>query len=148
MENKEPIILENTVIDSFKADIKWIEPKVEDINEYEKEMLKTSKNVKQLLEEEEKEKTKELSEEEKTKLERSAYITKIKVIALDKMGKHPLMNPSLFHKKEKDQLIKLMEEVMKEDNDVIEVLFNEICSERIFHPNAEYSSYPIYKELV
>lgn len=150
MESKEdPIVLENTVVETYKADVKWVEPhNVEPINEFEKEMLKNTKTVEQLLEEERNEVPEELTEEEIIKRKRKEYITKVKVISLDKMGKHPLSNPSTFSKKEKDLTIKTMKDVMTEDNDVIDFLFNEICNDKLFNETADYSTYPVFKELV
>jgi hypothetical protein len=134
----------------YKSDIKWIEPKEkpDEINEFEKNLIKNTKNPDQLLESEKEEVKTELTEEQKEIIKRKEYITKVKVISLDKMGKHPLMNPSYFSLREKKTLMTIMEETMKKTDEEILLLFNEICNERIFHPTADYSSYPVYKELV
>ena len=95
----------------YNGEHKWVEEdnfKPSSINEYEKELLKGSKTPAQILEEEEKEKEsekKELSEEEKLKEKKKELITKVKVIALDKMDKHPLVNPSFFSIRDKRKLI-------------------------------------------
>lgn len=150
MENKEePIVLENTVVETYKAPVKWVDIKEpEPINEFEKEMLKNTKTVDQLLEEEKNEVQTAMSEEEIHQMKRKEYITKVKVIALHKMGKHPLANPSTFNKKDKDIVIKKMEEVMSEDIDVVDFLFNQICTDELFNESADYTTYPVYNKLV
>ena len=149
MENNNIVFLENEVYEPYKANIEWVEPiEPKELNKFEIEMLKSSKNPKQLLEEESNEKPEELDEEQKLKRIKKEYITKVKVIALDKMGKFPLTNPSYFSQKEKKQLISLMEEVMKQSEEDITLIFNEVCNEKIFSPEADYSTFPVYKELV
>lgn len=122
-----------------------VEPKP--LNDYEKDMLKNTKSPEQLLKEEQEEKPSELSEEEQLKQKRRDYITKIKVIGLNMMDKHPLMNPSYFSHRDKQRLINHMENLMKEDDDVIDILFNQVCIEKLFYNNADYSTYPVYKKL-
>lgn len=128
----------------YRSDIKWVddvEPKP--INDFEKEMLKDSLSAEQLLEKEKEEKPIVLTTEE----HRKQHIMKVKVISLDKMGKAPLMNPSLFSKKEKEELIKHMEETLQLTEDVITELFNEVCLRRIFTDKADYSTFPVYSKL-
>lgn len=144
----EVVVLENTVLDTYKSKIEWITPEYTEINNYEKEMLKNSKNIETILNEESNETKPELTEEEQLKLKKKEYITKIKVVALDKMGKHPLMNPSYFKKKEKEELMSIMHVLLQQDEENITLLFNEICNERLFDANSDYSTFPIYKTLV
>lgn len=133
----------------YKTDVKWVDPiEPTEINEYEKNLIKGTLKPDELIEKEKTEEPIILTQEQEEKLKRKEYITKVKVISLDKMGKHPLMNPSYFSLREKNQLIKIMEETMKQSDEAINILFNDVCSDRIFHPTADYSTYPVYKELV
>lgn len=128
----------------YRSDIKWVEAvEPKPINDFEKEMLKDSYTAEQLLEKEKEEKPMVLTTEEY----RKQHIMKVKVIALDRMGKPPLMNPSLFNKKEKEELIKHMEETLQLTEDVITELFNEVCLRRIFTEKADYSNFPVYSKL-
>jgi len=135
----------------YLGDKKWIEDDKyvpQEINEYEKELLKGTKNVNDLLEEEKKER--EQQERELTDLEKEynikrEIITKVKVIALDKMNKHPLQNPSLFSRRDKSKLIELMEEVLKLPHEELNNKFNKICNEVLFSPEADITNFPVYK---
>jgi len=128
----------------FRSDVKWVDPiEPKPINDFEKEMLKDSYTAEQLLEKEKEEKPMVLTTEE----HRKQHIMKVKVIALDRMGKPPLMNPSLFEKREKEELIKHMEETLQLTEDVITELFNEVCLRRIFTSKADYSTFPVYSKL-
>jgi hypothetical protein len=148
----EPVIQPTIVFNDssrYATKCEWIQD-VEQlpINDYEKNMLKNTKSPEQLLKEEQEEKSLELSEEEQQKQKRRDYITKIKVIGLNMMEKHPLTNPSYFSHVDKQRLINHMENLLKEDDDVIDILFNQVCTEKIFYSNADYSTYPVYKNLV
>jgi hypothetical protein len=114
-------------------------------NENEKKMLEGTKTAEQLLKEEAEEKPEELTEEEKLKRYRRDYITKVKVVALDRMNMPPLINPSTFSKKDKQILITLMEDVMKMSEDELTKTFNEVCNDRLFTQNMDYTTFPIYK---
>jgi len=130
----------------YKKDFERVE-KVEyyEPNEEEKKMLEGTKTAEQLLKEEAEEKPEELTEEEKLKRYRRDYITKVKVVALDRMNMPPLMNPSTFSKKDKQILITLMEDVMKMSEDELTKTFNEVCNDRLFTQNMDYTTFPIYK---
>lgn len=134
----------------YKSDIKWIDPNIEtpEPSEYEKITNKNSKTPSQLLEEEKNEVKPEYTEEEQLKIKRREYITKVKVIALDLMSKHPLANPSNFSFREKDKLLKHMESLTLKSEDEITELFNVICVDKIFSPTADYSTYPIYNKVM
>lgn len=72
-------------------------------------------------------------------------LMKCKVICLDKMGKHPLMNPKYFSKSEKDKLLGMVRE-MFDNNTIAEITeqFNEVCCDKLFNNNTDYSNYPVY----
>ena len=91
--------------------VKEIEP--QPINQFEKDMLKGTKDVETLLKEEQEEKEPELTEEEKEKIRRKAYVDMIKVIALDKMGLPVLSNPSTFTHIKKEKLKETMYSIME-----------------------------------
>ena len=146
MENKDEIIfIENSVKPEHKSDIKWIDPiEPTPITEFEKNMLKGTIGVSELLEQEKNENKQEETEEQKEKRIKREYITKVKIIALDKIGKFPLDNPTYFHSREKKRLIQQMEEVMKMSEEEINTLFNTICTEVLFCPESDYSKFPTY----
>ena len=149
MENTvETIFVENSVLPEYKAPVKWIE-NVEPLplTEFEKNMNKIFITPDQLLqqEKEEQENPNIESEEEKEKRMKKEYITKVKVIALDKMDKHPLSNPTYFKTRDKNKLIELMKEVMKQTEEEITNEFNKICNEVLFAPESNYTNYSVYK---
>jgi vacuolar-type H+-ATPase subunit D/Vma8 len=140
MENKTELTKEEVIQSSdklYKSSEKWIEHvEYTPINEYEKKMLEGTLKPEELIEKEKEEKPIEVDWKKQ-------HIMKVKVIGLDKMGKPPLSNPSLFKKKEKDELIKHMEEILKLPEDEITLLFNAICNEKIFTTIADYSVFPM-----
>ena len=71
-------------------------------------------------------------------------IIRIKSICLHKMGKDILINTSYLINKEKDRLIKLMNEYAEVSDEKIEEEFNEICNDTIFEPKRDYSNFPVY----
>lgn len=148
MESKEECtFIENSVHPDAIKPVKWVE-NIEPLplTDFEKNMNKGFLTAEQLLEQERKEmeQPKEETEEEKTKRIRRDYITKVKVVALDKLGKNPLSNPSSFTTREKKRLIEQMEEIMKKPQEEITALFNAVCTEVIFAPEANYQFYPVY----
>ena len=108
--------------------------------EYEKKMLKDSKSVDALLAEESRpvELTDADAEYERKK---KAYITKVKVVALDKFGKHPLSNPTTYCARDKKRVIAIMEELLLLPEHVLDTQFNEICTDTIFDSKADYSKF-------
>ena len=108
--------------------------------EYEKNMLKGSKSVDALLVEEQLpvEPTDKDAEYERKK---KAYITKVKVVALDKFGKHPLSNPTTYCARDKKRVIAIMEELLLLPEDILQMQFNEICTDTIFDSKADYSKF-------
>ena len=118
---------------------------VKEITQFEKDMLKGTLNPQELLEKEKHEEQKQYTQEELDKLKQREYITKVKVIAIDRLGKFPLSNPSFFRRREKEELKILMEHIIKDMNEEeIQREFNEICCEKIFAPGVDVSQFPIY----
>jgi len=80
--------------------------------------------------------------------ERKGTIIRIKAIAFDRMGKHPLTDVSDLSEREKKRFMSFIDELIKKaevDPESIIQEFNEICSDTIFHPkNVDYSSLPVY----
>jgi hypothetical protein len=117
------------------------------ITEFEKSMLNGTLNPYELLEQEEKEQRekKEETEDERERRLKKEYIIKVKVIALDKMGKYPLCNPSTFYNKDKQKLMLLMQEIIdKYSEEEITILFNSVCNDIIFTINTDFSKLPVY----
>lgn len=69
---------------------------------------------------------------------------KCKIIALDKMDKNPLSNPSYFSKKDKTRLTELMTEWFSNTDEEVDKWFNDIVNERILANGLDYQHYPIY----
>ena len=108
--------------------------------EYEKKMLKGSKSVDALLVEEQR--PVELPDADaEYERKKKAYITKVKVVALDKFGKHPLSNPTTYCARDKKRVIAIMEELLLLPEDVLDKQFNEICTDTIFDSKADYSKF-------
>ena len=83
------------------------------------------------------------NEEELSKMKERT--TKIKVILLDKMGKHPLTNPRYLKDREKRDLLLKMKDYLDNKTDLeIDAEFNEICMDKLFENGTDISSYPIY----
>ena len=111
-------------------------------SEYEKKMLKDSKSVDALLVEEQR--PVELPDvDAEYERKKKAYITKVKVVALDKFGKHPLSNPTTYCARDKKRVIAIMEELLLLPEDVLDKQFNEICTETIFDSKADYSKFSV-----
>ena len=117
-----------------------------EINQYEKDMLKGTITPSELIEKEKNEK-KPLSKSDAEYLMRREYITKVKVIGLHRMGKHPLYNGSLLKASEKERLKASMEKIMMLTDEQIQREFNDICIDNLFDSNTDYSTYPVYDPL-
>lgn len=115
-------------------------------NKYEMDMLQGSISPSELIEKEKKE-TKEFTKEEREYLLRHEYITKVKVIGLHRIGKHPLYNGSLLKASEKTRLKTTMEKIMLLTDEQIQREFNDICIDNLFDTNTDYSTYPVYDPL-
>jgi hypothetical protein len=143
IENKVHEVLVNSVHPDSVSDIKWIEDQpVQPITDFEKALLKGTLNASELLEQEQKEKEKPpLTQNEIDYNAKRDYITRVKCVALDLMGKHPLDNPTKFSTREKKRLMEQMEMVMTKTEEEIINLFNSTCNEVIFSPEADYTRY-------
>lgn len=71
--------------------------------------------------------------------------TKVKVILLEKMGKHPLTNPRYLKDREKAKLLLEMKDYLDNKTDQeIDAEFNEVCLDKLFDCDTDITSYPIY----
>ena len=68
---------------------------------------------------------------------------KCKVIALDKIGKHPLYNPRNMSGRDKKKLTEEIEILFSKDLSEINILFNTIACEELFD-GRDITSYPVY----
>jgi len=144
-EHEQKIIQNSDFLHVKKMDmIDDIEPT--EPNDYEKDLLKGTLTASELLEIEKEEK-KPLSKADIEYLSRREYITKVKVIGLHRMGKHPLYNGSLLKAREKEKLKESMEKIMLLTDDQIQREFNDICIDNLFDTNTDYSTYPVYDPL-
>jgi hypothetical protein len=72
-------------------------------------------------------------------------LMKCKIIALNSMDKHPLMNPKYFPKSQRDLLLKKIRELFDtKTQEEIDIEFNLICNEKLFDSGIDYADYPIY----
>ena len=144
MTTTEPNVIFNDS-SMYASNIEWrTDIKEEPINDYEKNMISHTKNTNQLLDEEKEENPLELSDEQREKIRRRDYITRVKVVSLHNIGKHPLFNASYLSQRDKRTLIKQMEEVMKLSDDEIIYKFNEVCNDELFNIGSDVSTYPVY----
>jgi hypothetical protein len=124
---------------------KYQEPNdtVRPINEFEKDMLKNTFNAEQLLEQEKQ--VKQLSEDQQAYIKKRNYMTKVKVIANNMLGKPPIANPSFYNKKDKAKMIEYMDYVINNyTEDDLTKEFNEICTDKLFDEDTDYSTLPVY----
>lgn len=68
---------------------------------------------------------------------------KCKVIALDKLNKPVLSNPTTFSKRDKGKVLEIMTEWFSKDDKVIDKLFNAIILEDVLDQKAKYEEYAI-----
>ena len=116
------------------------------LTEFEKSLLKGTKNTEELLKEEAEEKEPEMSEEEKEKQRRKAYIDMLKVIALDKLDLPILTNPGCLPKRKKEKVMETMYSIMAElAEEEMKKEFQRVCHEKLFVDAVDYSQFPIYK---
>lgn len=143
-------VLVNTVHPDSVTETVWVDNSEPlPITEFEKNINKDFITPEQLLErekqEEEIKKQKIESEEEKIKNYRRDYITKLKVVALDNLGRDPLSNPSRFTTRDKKRLIETMDFLHNtKSEEEITLLFNNVCNEVIFAPEAKYEFYSVH----
>ena len=134
----------------FKSDIKW-EGNVEYVepNQYEIEMLAGTKNPVELLKEESEVEEIVLKSEEEIKKQKTKDLLLIfKVVALNRMGNHPIHNTSHFTPLKIQEFLKIMNSLIEDYNNDLEVAitdeFNKICNEKLFNNSTDVSQYPIY----
>jgi len=96
------------------------------------------------IEEEELANHKEISEEELLKRTKKDILMRIRCIALDAMGKNILIDPRSLSVKDRVQFSRRMNELYILSDEEITQTFNKICSESIFAPGADYSTYVVY----
>jgi len=70
--------------------------------------------------------------------------TKVKLISLDRMGKHPLYNPKRMKDKERHKLVALMIELFKRPDEVVDAEFNEIVNDKLLDNEFDVSQYPVF----
>ena len=83
-------------------------------------------------------------EKDEQKIKRRNIVNMIKVIALYKMNKNPLINTSDLSHKDKVELIRIMNTYGDKVEKDIQEEFNKVCNETIFYPGADYSQYVVY----
>lgn len=71
-------------------------------------------------------------------------LMKCKIIALDAMDKHPLINPKNLSTKDKEILKKRVRELFDKDLDELTKDFNEVCQLRLFDSGCDYTNYCTY----
>lgn len=72
-------------------------------------------------------------------------LMKCKIICLDDMENHPLINPKYMSDKNKKMLIDKIKQMLENETDEnITKRFNEICNERLLDNKSDYSNYPVY----
>lgn len=71
-------------------------------------------------------------------------ILRCKIIALNDMGKHPLMNIKFFNKSDKNTLFEKVKMLLDEPDDITTKKFNDVCEERLFFNGVDYSNYNVY----
>jgi hypothetical protein len=82
------------------------------------------------------------TEEEVAKMKEK--VMKAKLIVLCDMNKHPLSNPRIMRKKEKDNLVKEVKKLIDtKTEEELTTMFNECCIDNLFEVG-DYTSYPIY----
>jgi hypothetical protein len=129
----------------FKQDVEWTQDiEYKEPNAFEKSLLKLSPEE-LLKQEEEEEKNKPIkTQEEIDKEYKEHYILKVKVIAMNKMGKSIISNPSYWKHDLKQQLIKEMQNILDNySEEELQVKFNSIVNETLFDTNFNYDSFPL-----
>jgi len=115
------------------------------INDVEKDLVKNSKTPEELLKLEQQPNKQLSTKEQQAYVKKRNYITKVKVIANNMLGKPPIANPSFYNKKDKAKMIEYMDYVINNYNeDDLTKEFNEICSDKLFDEDTDYSTLPVY----
>ena len=139
----EPVIQNSDTL--YKKNVTWIDTiDPQPINDYEKDMLKNTFKPDELIM---LEKTASVASEpntDPTSKNRRDYITKVKLIALDMLGKPLMYNTTFLPLKLKNELLDKMREIMSWDDTTITTKFNELCTDKLFQPTSEFWYYPVY----
>ena len=154
-ESKDEIIIETVIQNS---DVLHARPfpvvekvDLQPINEFEKNMIKDTLTAEQLLQREQelKNNPKQLNDDEQEYIRKRNYITKVKVIANNMLGKHPTANPTFYSKKDKTKMIEYMDYIISNYNeDDLTKEFNEICNDKLFIEGFDYSALPVYNYIM
>ena len=87
----------------------------------------------------------EYTEEELEIIKKKEKAQRCKVIALHKMGHHPInVNVSNFNQKSKLKVFELVKELFDKPDDEIIAEFNDVCLEVVFDEKNDIQTYPIY----
>ena len=77
----------------------------------------------------------------------SELIMRAKVLALHRLGKPILSNPTTFRPSEKAQLIKLVKEILENIPEATIIKdFNELAEDKLFQPTDDYTTYPVIQK--
>jgi hypothetical protein len=147
VEPVDPMVIQNSDT-LYKSDIEWtkdisyIEP-----NAFEIEMLSHTKTAKQLIDEESSEVPILKTDEEIRKQKTKDFLLMFKVIALARIGLHPLLNTSTLQPDKLKDVLSVMNSLVVEYDKGLELEirteFNKICIDKLFH-TPDVSSYPVY----
>jgi len=145
LKEGEQIVIQNS--DSqYKQECEWIKDvPYEEPNEYEKNLIKDTFTPEQLLQQEKEEENKpEKTQEELDKEYREHYILRVKVIAMHRMDKSIISNPSYWKHEHKQQLIQEMQNVLDlcSEEEIINK-FNYIVNEHLFDKKKDYENFPL-----
>jgi hypothetical protein len=69
---------------------------------------------------------------------------KVKLICLDRMGKHPLYNPRSLKERDRKKLVALMADIFKRPDEVVDAEFNEIVNDKLLDNEFDVSQYPVF----
>ena len=144
METTDNQVVQNSDF-LHKSDVKWFSDiKYQEPDEHELKLLEGTISSKDLVQLESVEPQIYYTDEQKKRMD----IIKIKIVALDKMNEHPLVETHLFSNNKKKELIEHMQWSLDMFNDefiIFNTKFNQICQDRLFTQICDYSSFPIYK---
>ena len=143
-EGHEIRVIKNSDI-LFKQDVEWFQDiKYEEPNAYEKGILKITPEELLKQEQEEKENIPVKTQEEIDKEYKEHYILRVKVIAMNKMERSIISNPSYWKSSDKQRLIKEMQNILDNYNEEeIQEKFNLIVNENLFDTNLKYETFPL-----
>ena len=143
-EGHEIKVIRNSDI-LFKQDVEWTQDiKYEEPNDYEKSLLKITPEELLKQEQEEIENPVIKTQEELDKEYKEHYILRVKVIAMFKMGKSIISNPSYWKHALKKKLMDEMQTILDTYNEqeLIEK-FNIIVNENLLDSNFKYETFPL-----